>query len=99
MALSSWLVRPDESKSQNKSNASSDISEIFLGNRSESESNSNPELNSKDLDDDDDDDPSDNPFNDEGQLPPEYYLAKAESLDVSQLFILGLKVLCRGGSH
>ena len=33
----------------------------------------------------DEDEPDDNAFDDEGQLPPEHYLAQAESLDVTQL--------------
>ena len=38
-----------------------------------------------DEDSDDEDELGNNIFNDEGQLPPEHYLAQAESLDVSQL--------------
>jgi hypothetical protein len=34
---------------------------------------------------DGDDDPDDDFVDDEGQLPPEHYLAEAEDLDVSQL--------------
>jgi hypothetical protein len=41
------------------------------------------ELNSDDSDDDKD--PNDNSIDDKGQLPPEDYLAEAESLDISQL--------------
>jgi hypothetical protein len=81
-------VGPDES------DASCDVSEIFSGKGSESESSSDLELDSEFSDDDgdnldDDDDDGDNldddSFDDEGQLPPEHYLAQAESLDVSQL--------------
>lgn len=63
---------------------SSDVSEIFSDNESESDSNTDPELDSE-ASDSDSDGPDDKSFNDEGQLPPEYYLAQAESLDVSQL--------------
>jgi hypothetical protein len=64
-------VRPDEKESQNESVSGS-----------VSDSNSDLELDSEDSDDDD---PGDDSFEDEGQLPPEHYLAKAESLDVSRL--------------
>lgn len=50
----------------------------FLNNRSDS--SSNLELDSEDSDESDDDS-----FGDEDQLPPEYYLAQTECLDVSQL--------------
>jgi hypothetical protein len=83
MASSSRPVGPDSSESQNESDASSDVSEIFSGNGSDSESNSDLELDSEDSDDNDN--PGDNSFDDEGQLPPEHYLAEAESLNVSQL--------------
>ncbi|KAL2814672.1 hypothetical protein BDW59DRAFT_167079 [Aspergillus cavernicola] len=63
---------------------SSDVSEIFSDNESESDSNTDPELDSEDSDSDSDG-PDDKSFNDEGQLPPEYYLAQAESLDVVAL--------------
>ncbi|OJD20670.1 hypothetical protein ACJ73_07994 [Blastomyces percursus] len=36
-------------------------------------------------DEDDSDNSNDNAFDDEGQLPPEHYLAQAKTLDVSQL--------------
>ncbi|OXV09253.1 hypothetical protein Egran_02985, partial [Elaphomyces granulatus] len=70
---------PGENKSQNESDAGSTVSEIFLDNGSDSDL----ELGSEDSDDDDD--LGDDSFDDEGQLPPEHYLAEAESLDISQL--------------
>lgn len=73
-------IAKDESPYQ--SDASSDVSAIFSGDESGSESNSDPETESDDSDDDDIVDKFDT---DEGQLPPEYYLAEAEALDVSQL--------------
>nr|KMM65370.1 hypothetical protein CPAG_01721 [Coccidioides posadasii RMSCC 3488] len=36
-------------------------------------------------DEDDSDDSNNDTFDDEGQLPPEHYLAQAKSLNVSQL--------------
>jgi hypothetical protein len=59
------------------------VSEVFSDIESDSDSNTDLELDSEDSDSDDDD--PDNDSNDEGQLPREYYLAQAESLDVSQL--------------
>ena len=76
MAPRSRPVGPDNS-------ASSDVSDIFSDNGSGSEFNSDLELDSDDSGDDAD--PNDNSVVDEGQLPPEHYLAEAESLDVSQL--------------
>ena len=67
---------------KNQSNAISDLTEIFSDNRSDSDSRSNPELDSEVSDEDE---PNDNAFDNEGQLPPEHYLAQAESLDVTQL--------------
>ncbi|KAL4864645.1 hypothetical protein BDV12DRAFT_175830 [Aspergillus spectabilis] len=67
----------------NQSDASSDLSEIFSDNGSDSDSSSDPDLDSEDSDDEDE--PDNDTFDNEGQLPPEHYLAQAESLDVSQL--------------
>ena len=72
-------VRPDDKESQGKSNASHELDAIFWDSGYESGSNSNPGE-----DEDDSDDSNDDTFDDEGQLPPEHYLAQAESLDVSQ---------------
>ena len=68
---------------ENQSDASSDLTEIFSDNGSDNDSTSDPELDGEESDDEDElgDDISD----DEGQLPPEYYLAQAESLNVAQL--------------
>ena len=67
---------------ENQSDATSDLTEIFSDNRSDSDYSSDPELDSEVSDEDE---PDDNAFDDEGQLPPEHYLAQAESLDVTQL--------------
>ncbi|KAH1596989.1 hypothetical protein KXX44_006306 [Aspergillus fumigatus] len=65
------------------SNASSSISKIFSDSKSNSNSNSDLELDSKDSDNKDN---SPEDFsNNNSQLPPEYYLEQAESLDISQL--------------
>ena len=66
---------------ENQSDAT-DLTEVFSDNGSDSDSSSDPELNSEVSDEDE---PDDNAFDDEGQLPPEHYLAQAESLDVTQL--------------
>ena len=50
-----------------------------------SDSNSSSDLEPDSEVSDDEDEPNNNTFDDEGQLPPEHYLAQAESLDVSQL--------------
>ncbi|KAL2815837.1 hypothetical protein BDW59DRAFT_166650 [Aspergillus cavernicola] len=84
MVARSRPVGHDNQQSQSDDDASSDVSEVFSDNESDSDSNTDPELDSEDSDNDDDD-PDDDSFNDEGQLPPEHYLAQAESLDVSQL--------------
>jgi hypothetical protein len=68
---------------ENQSDATSDLSEIFSDNGSDSDSSSDLEPDSEVSDDEDE--PDDNAVDDEGQLPPEHYLAQAESLDVSQL--------------
>ena len=68
---------------ENQSNATSDLTETSLDNRFDSNSSSNPELDSEVSDEDE---PEDDAFDDEGQLPPEHYLAQAESLDVTQLW-------------
>ncbi|KAH1601056.1 hypothetical protein KXX21_008097, partial [Aspergillus fumigatus] len=80
-ALGNTQLTPDD-ESQD-SDASSSVSEIFSDSESDSDSNSDLELNSEDSDNEDD---SPEDFsNDDGQLPPEYYLEQAESLDISQL--------------
>ncbi|KAL4733861.1 hypothetical protein BDV11DRAFT_199340 [Aspergillus similis] len=50
------------------------MSKTFSDNRSNGESNSDPELDSEG-----------DSSHGEGQLPPEHYLAQAESPDISQL--------------
>lgn len=80
MAPRSRLQGSDNTEYQ--SDASSDLSAIFSGNESESDSSSGPESDSED---DSDDEKDEDTFDDEGQLPPEHYLAQAESLDVTQL--------------
>lgn len=81
MVTRSQQLTPDD-ESQD-SDASSSVSEIFSDCESDSDSNSDLELDSEDSDDEDD---SPEDFsNDDGQLPPEYYLEQAESLDISQL--------------
>ena len=67
---------------ENQSNATSDLTEISLDNRFDSDSSSNLELNSEVSDEDK---PDDDAFDNKGQLPPEHYLAQAESLDITQL--------------
>ena len=67
---------------ENQSNATSDLTETSLDNRFDSNSSGDPELDSEVSDEDE---PEDDAFDDEGQLPPEHYLAQAESLDVTQL--------------
>ena len=64
------------------SDASSKASAIFSDCESETASDSEFEVESGDSDDDSVFDDFDT---DEGQLPPEHYLAEAEALDVSQL--------------
>ena len=81
MAPHSKLIRSDGG--ENQSNATSDLTEISLDNRFDSDSSSNLELNSEVSDKNE---PNNNAFDDEGQLPPEHYLAQAESLDVTQLW-------------
>jgi hypothetical protein len=68
---------------QGQSDAESHVSAIFTDDGSESESSSDVELDSEDSDDSDDSD--DEIYKDEGQLPPEHYLAEASGLDVSRL--------------
>ncbi|KAB8079452.1 hypothetical protein BDV29DRAFT_187139 [Aspergillus leporis] len=75
--------RPVGPDNKSESDVRSNVTEIFSDNGSGSESNSDMELNSDDSDDDKD--PNDNSIDDKGQLPPEDYLAEAESLDISQL--------------
>jgi U3 small nucleolar RNA-associated protein 14 len=85
MAPRCQLVEPIESESQNQndSDADSDVSAIFTDNGSENESSSESELESEDSDNESD--TGDESDKDEGQLPPEHYLAEAEGLDVSRL--------------
>lgn len=83
MGTRSRPVEPDKNESENESDASTAVSEIFSDNGTDSDSNSELELDSEDSDDDSD--PVNDFFDDEGQLPPEHYLAEAESLDVLQL--------------
>ena len=70
---------------ENQTDASSNLTEIFSDNGSDTDSISDPELDSEDSDDEDEDEPDDDISDDEGQLPPEHYLAQAESLKVSAL--------------
>jgi hypothetical protein len=88
LRFAAWLLtmaprsRPVGPDNKSESDASSDVSEIFSDNGSGSESNSDLELDSDDSDDDED--PNDNSVDDEGQMPPEHYLAEAESLEAVQ---------------
>ncbi|OJD12736.1 hypothetical protein AJ78_06714 [Emergomyces pasteurianus Ep9510] len=68
---------------ENQSDPSSNLSEIFSDNGSDSDLSSDSELDSEVSNDEDK--PSDNIFNNEGQRPPEHYLTQAENLNVSQL--------------
>ena len=61
---------------ENQSDATSNLTKIFSDNGSDSDSSSNPELNSEVSDEDK---PINNTFDIEDQLPPEHYLAQAES--------------------
>jgi hypothetical protein len=73
-----------ESTDQSQSDVDFDVNAIFTDNGSERDPTSDSELSSEGSDDDESD--SDDEFhNDEGQLPPEHYIAEALSLDVSQL--------------
>ena len=72
---------PNESEGQTESDSSSAVSEIFSDNGSDNDSDTDLE----DSESDDDDEQDEESFNDEGELPPEHYLAEAENLDVSQL--------------
>ncbi|THC95541.1 hypothetical protein EYZ11_004966 [Aspergillus tanneri] len=81
MAPRSRSVEPDESESE--SDARSNVNGIFSDTGSDSESNSNLELDSEALDDDGCS--GEGLLGDEGQMPPERYLAEAEGLGVSQL--------------
>ena len=78
--LYSKLIRSDGR--ENQSNATSNLAKIFLDNRSDSDSSSDQDLNSEVLDKDE---PDNNAFDDEGQLPPEHYLAQVENLNITQL--------------
>ncbi|ODM16071.1 hypothetical protein SI65_08505 [Aspergillus cristatus] len=80
MASCPKLIRSDGG--ENQSDATSDLTEISSDNGFDSDSSSDPELDSEVSDEDE---PDNNAFDDEGQLPPEHYLAQAESLDVTQL--------------
>ena len=69
---------------QSQTEVDSDVNTIFTENGSESDPTSDSELSSEGSDDEESG--SDDEFhNDEGQLPPEHYIAEALSLDVSQL--------------
>jgi len=83
MAPHSRLVGSDDK--ENQTDASSNLTEIFSDNSSDSDFISDPELDSEDSDDEDEDEPDNNISDNEGQLLPEHYLAQAESLKVSQL--------------
>ena len=72
---------PKEGEDQIESDSSSAVSEIFSDNGSDNDSDTDLE----DSESDDDDEQDEESFNDEGELPPEHYLAEAENLDVSQL--------------
>lgn len=85
MTVPNMAPRPEPIGSdggENQSDATSDLTEISSDNGFDSDSSSDPELDS---DVSDEDEPDDNAFDDKGQLPPEHYLAQAESLDVTQL--------------
>jgi len=76
--------------SDDECDASADLPDIFSNDPSEDTSESDAEPDSDDSDgdsedDSDDDSDDDTLFNDEEQHPPEYYLAEADRLDVSQL--------------
>ncbi|BCR90556.1 uncharacterized protein ACHE_60442S [Aspergillus chevalieri] len=71
MAPHSQPVGSDDK--ENLTDASSDLTEIFSDNSSDSD------------EDEDEDESNDDISNDEGQLPPEHFLAQAESLNISQL--------------
>ncbi|KAL4801337.1 hypothetical protein BDV18DRAFT_167573 [Aspergillus unguis] len=73
---------PKESEGQIESDSSSAVSEIFSDNGPDNDSDTDLEDSEESDDDDEQDEES---FNDEGELPPEHYLAEAENLDVSQL--------------
>jgi hypothetical protein len=75
------LVRSDNT--EYLSDASSALSAIFSDDGSNIDSDSDTDLNSEDSEDEDG--PGEDAFDDEGQRPPEHYLAQAECLDVSQL--------------
>lgn len=78
--------RPRPVGSNNKedpSEPSTDLSEIFSDYGSDSDSTSDLVADSEVSDNEDE--IGDDNFDDEGQLPPEHYLAQAQSLDVSQL--------------
>lgn len=76
------LAGASGSEGQVESDTDFAASEIFSDNGSDSDSNSDLEDSEES---DDNNEQEDESFNDEGQLPPEHYLAEAENLDVSQL--------------
>ncbi|OJJ80594.1 uncharacterized protein ASPGLDRAFT_38957 [Aspergillus glaucus CBS 516.65] len=82
MAPRSQPVRSDDK--ENQTDASSDLTEIFSDNRSDSDSTSDPELDSEDSDDEDE--PGDNISDDESQLPPEHYDGTQEILDETRMY-------------
>ncbi|KKA16200.1 hypothetical protein T310_10215 [Rasamsonia emersonii CBS 393.64] len=72
--------------SDEQSHASAELPDIFSNSPpSDGSSDSETEPDSDESDDDDDNDDDDSLFDNEEQHPPEYYLAEAECLDVSQL--------------
>ena len=75
----------DVTFSDSRSVTSTDIPDIFSNSPSDDSSDSESEPDRDDLDSDDSDDDGDSLFDDEEQHPPEYYLAEADSLDVSKL--------------
>jgi hypothetical protein len=73
-----------ESADQSQSDADSDVNAIFTESGSESDPTSDSDIDSEGTDGDESD-TDDELLNDEGQLPPEHYIAEAMRLDVTQL--------------
>jgi hypothetical protein len=73
-----------ESINQSQSEEDSDANMIFTDSDSESDPTSDSEVDS-DCTDNDESDTDDESLNDEGQMPPEHYIAETTRLDVSQL--------------
>jgi hypothetical protein len=84
MASRSYSAVSLDSMDQSQSDADSDVDAIFTDSGSESDPTSDSELSSEGSGDDESDS-DDEYLNDEGQLPPEHYIAEALNLDVSQL--------------